>query len=88
MIEYVKPVAHDLFVVCIDDTKPSFPVKNWVEKGKVYRLKFMTAEPALNQSEDRSFVIADLKGNEINPTDDIRGLRESRFTEYMTINLN
>lgn len=87
-INYIKPVAVDVFLICKDDTRPSFPVDNWIKKGQIVKLKFMTESPALNCNEDRAFIVSDLKGKEINPTESIKSLRESRFEQYMTIMLN
>ena len=85
---YMKPNAVDVFVKCVNATPPKFEVDQWIESDKIYKLKFMTANPALNESEDRSYVIEDLSGNQITPNSSVGGFKESRFEEYMTIYLN
>lgn len=88
MAQYIKPMAMDVFLKCTDDTKPKFEVNEWVERDRLYKLKFMTAGVALNQSEDRSLVIEDLDGKSVTPNETVLGLKESRFVEHMRIYLN
>lgn len=78
----ILPKYMSSFVLCVDASEPTMEVDNWVTSNCIYRLMGFT--DAMNQSDSRSFLIADPYTNEmIYPTNKVRGFREDRFIDYM-----
>lgn len=70
------PFFIDAIIVCIDDENPPANAENWIEKGKMYKLKGAT--PAEN-CDELSYIITDNAGKIIKPSKEISGFKASRF---------
>lgn len=83
------PFVKDHFFICIDDQEPSFEVKMWIKKGKVYRCIVNEAVKELLSGED-AFQWEDMDGNVIIPNKDIgcEHIKLKRFAPYLQIPLN
>ena len=80
-----KNVAH--YLICVDDSPPSFEVDSWVKIDTTYRL--MGVADALNHGDEVSYIIADATTNKIiRPSIDYRGFRGSRFESSIILHLN
>jgi hypothetical protein len=76
----VPPTYLALYAKCIDDSLPAFQPDEWIEDGKVYRVKHYT-EP-LNTSEGYAVTILDQNGEEIHPSASHWSFASDRFDMY------
>jgi hypothetical protein len=76
----VPPTYMALFAKCVDDSLPAFQPDEWIEDGKVYRVKHYT-EP-LNTSEGYAVTILDENGQEIHPSPSHWSFASDRFEMY------
>lgn len=79
---YSPPVFVETYAYCIDDSMPNFKPDNWIKKNHLYKMKFFTE--SLNTSE-MAITICDNKGNEINPSDNIKSFKSERFVFFNII---
>jgi hypothetical protein len=76
----VPPTYMALFAKCVDDSLPAFQPDEWIEDGKVYRVKHYT-EP-LNTSEGYAVTILDENGQEIHHSPSHWSFASDRFEMY------
>lgn len=81
----VPPAYAAWYAWCVNADLPSFKPDAWIEKDRVYRIKYI-AEP-LNVTEGAALTITDQQGAEIHPSDSHWSFASHRF-EIFTFILN
>jgi hypothetical protein len=83
MADLIAPASFvNVFAFCIDDSLPKFTPDRWIQKNRVYKLKYIT--DSLNTSE-MAVTIVDRNGDEINPSDSVRAFKSERFQFFQII---
>lgn len=81
---FITPPFIQAYAFCIDDSLPNFQPTRWIQKNRVYKVKWVT--PSLNSSE-LAITILDRNNNEINPSDNVKSFKSERF-EFFHVFLN
>jgi len=70
------PLHLEVFLICRDASNPPENVENWIEQGKLYRLKLIVKA---NNTEGLSLILADKDHQLIKPSKDFFGIRDDRM---------
>lgn len=82
---FKNPSFIEQYAICIDDSKPNFIPNNWVENGKIYKVKYIAE--ALNVEEANAITIVDKENREIIPSESMSAFRSDRF-DFFYVFLN
>jgi hypothetical protein len=82
---YTPPKYIQMYAFCLNDEKPKFEVKDWIEKDRLYKVKFFSE--SINLSEGEAVVITDAKNNLLRPSPSHGSYNTNRF-KFMQVNLN
>ncbi|MDX5347835.1 MAG: hypothetical protein LPJ89_01975 [Hymenobacteraceae bacterium] len=86
MVNLIVPPGYlAVYAKCVDANMPAFEPDEWIEEGKVYRVKHYT-EP-LNESEGMALTILDEEGEEIHPSASHWSFASHRF-QLFSVHLN
>jgi hypothetical protein len=72
----IPPPFVNMYAFCKDDTLPKFKPDNWIEKNKIYRIKYIAQ--SLN-TDELAITLIDNNGEEINPSETIKSFKSERF---------
>lgn len=67
------------YAICIDDSKPNFIPNNWIENGKLYKVKYIAE--SLN-TDGVAITIVDKNDQEITPSESMSAFRSDRFNFF------
>jgi len=80
----LPPRYYQVYAWCIDASLPNFTPDEWIEEGKIYKVKHFAE--SLN-TDDVAVTITDDVGEEIHPSESMHSFKLSRF-ELFHICLN
>jgi len=75
----LPPNYYQVFAQCVDDSLPSFTPDEWIERGKIYKVKYFVE--SLNV-DDMAVTITDDIGEEIHPSPSMFSFKSNRFNIF------